>query len=171
MKLLVAKTEHMADILSIIEDGRQTLRELGIAQWQQKYPSIVDIEVDIQAGNSYLLLHNEQIIGTVALLTTEEIAYKDIHGGQWHATLPYLTIHRLAIAKHALGNGIGTVFLKKIEEMAQQKGRTYIRLDTHKKNERMKYIVEKNGYQFAGKVSYGNDFSCCAYDKLLGDSL
>lgn len=169
MKLLLAQTEHIADIMDIIEDGRQTLRELGIPQWQQSYPTQQTIVADIVAGNSYLLLKQNQLIGTVALLTTEEATYNHLKNGKWHSTRPYLTIHRLALAKSFLNKGIGSIFLKKIEEIALTKDRYSIRLDTHENNKPMRQLALKNGYQFAGKVNYGDIFDCFAYDKILGE--
>lgn len=170
MNIQLAKMNQLTEIMAVIEDGRHALKQRGLNQWQEAYPATSDIEADILANNSYILMVDGKLIGTVALICDGEAVYNSLRNGQWQrANEPYMTIHRLAIARRASGKGYGSLFLQQIEKIALQKGIFQIRLDTHEKNELMKRIAEKNGYRLAGIVSYGEDFDCFAYDKLLED--
>lgn len=167
MQLELAKTEQLQDIMTCIEDGRNALKKQGLYQWQEDYPSPTDILADLEAQNSYVLIEENQILGTVALVTGGEPVYETLTEGSWIYKAPYLTIHRMAISAAFSGKGIGTLFLQQIERVALDKGLRHIRLDTHEHNEPMQRIAEKCHYRYAGKVSYGEDFDCVAFEKEL----
>lgn len=155
--------------MELINDGIQTLRQLALDQWQDDYPTSSHITADILANNSYILSVDEKIIATVALVSTGETIYNQLQNGLWQSGEPYLTIHRLSIARHANGQGYGSQILQLIEQIAQQKELNTIRLDTYEENIPMKKLAEKNGYHFVGTITYSETVTCLAYDKLLED--
>lgn len=167
MQLIRANRAQLTNIMDIIEDGRRALNKLGLNQWQDGYPAIEDIQQDIEKQMSYVLIEDSTIIGTVALDPFGETAYENLFDGQWRFDMPYLTVHRMAIAEHVAAKGIGTQFLKRIEEIAIEKNIPQIRLDTHEENTVMQRVALKNDYVYAGKVNYGVDFDCFAYDKKI----
>lgn len=167
MQLVRANMEQLIDIMKVIADGRQALKNLGLEQWQDNYPSIEDIQADIENQMSYVLIEDSSIIGTVALDDRGEKAYDNLFDGEWHFDVPYLTVHRMAIAQHATLKGIGTKLLTLIEQIAIEKKIPQIRLDTHEENYVMQKVATKNNYVYAGKVNYGVDFDCLAYDKKV----
>lgn len=167
MQLVRANRTQLTRIMEIIEDGRRALNKMGLNQWQDGYPSIEDIETDIEKQMSYVLIEEYTIIGTVALDPYGEPAYDKLFDGQWRFNTPYLTIHRMAMAEHAAAKGIGTQLLQHIEQIAIDKGISQIRLDTHEDNVIMQRVAIKNGYVCVGKVNYGVDFDCFAYDKKI----
>lgn len=166
MLLIQANEEHITRIMEIIEDGRASLKQLGLPQWQNGYPDVTQLKQDITQQKSYVLINEQQLIGTVCLDHEGERAY-DALNGQWSSNLPYIAIHRMAIAKEAAAKGIGTQFLQAIEQVVKEQGFTQIRLDTHIHNVPMQRVAKKNHYRYVGNVSYGEQIPCYAYEKIL----
>lgn len=166
MQLEVARLEQLKEIMSVIEDGRLSLKELGLNQWQEEYPAPSDIENDIRLGISYALINNGEILATVALDDRGEPVYEKIDG-QWQDNSPYIAVHRMAVKRLHAHKGLGTKFLQLMEEVAKDKNISQIRLDTHENNTVMQKVASKNNYRYAGKVNYGVDFDCVAFDKIL----
>ena len=67
-----AKSTELDEIMLIIEDGREFLRQQGINQWQHGSPSKETIEQDIKEQTSYVYEIDRNIVAT-AMLTTIEI--------------------------------------------------------------------------------------------------
>ena len=54
--------------MKILKQAQNYLREQGIDQWQNNYPNKWVIKKDIDNNNSYVLLKDNIIIGTVAVI-------------------------------------------------------------------------------------------------------
>ena len=68
MILRKAVMDDLPLIMEIIDQARFYLKENGVDQWQDGYPSECDIKSDIAKGNSYVLVSEEMLIGTAAVI-------------------------------------------------------------------------------------------------------
>lgn len=139
-------------IISLLEDGKQFLREQGLPQWQNGYPNAQSVAKDIAMGQAYLLFANGSAAGTLALCYGAEPAYNTMVNGSWLTGGEYATIHRVAVAKACRGSKAAAVMLKRAEKIAKNKNLPAIRIDTHEDNLPMQRFLQKNGYIRCGTV-------------------
>lgn len=164
-------------ILQIIRQAQRRMAAAGSQQWQDGYPAAENIEADLEKGVGYVLHRstaasdgtdaatgrNEEVadgdnpVGAVvaygAIVFDGEPAYDHLDG-EWLTDGPYVVVHRLAVADEALGNGIGTEFLKRAERLARKRGIRAFRIDTNFDNRRMLRILDRLGFVRCGEVAY-----------------
>lgn len=75
----------------------------NLTQWNDGYPSVEIITEDIDNGNSYVFVENDEIVGTFAFIIGEDPTYQVIEDGEWHSSKIYGTIHRIASSGKAKG--------------------------------------------------------------------
>ena len=167
---IVFRTAHESDlstIWEIITFAKEVRRREGSSQWQDGYPVIDTIRLDIVDRKGYLLLFNDEVCGYMAVVLDGEPVYDDIEGC-WLSNRPYTTVHRMAVSSQAKGKGVGYTMLLKAEEISLAKSIYSIRVDTNYDNTAMLHIFEKLGYVYCGEVYYrGNPRK--AFEKLLFD--
>ena len=139
-------------IMNIISQAQNYFKEQGIDQWQNGYPNRQTIKQDIENGNSYVLLKDDIIVGTVAIIPGVEKTYESIYNGEWKSTGEYVTIHRIAIDSRYKRLGFATMVLDKVEEMCKNMGINSIRIDTHEENLPMQNLLKKNNYEYCGII-------------------
>lgn len=167
---IVFRTAHESDlstIWEIITFAKEVRRREGSSQWQDGYPDIDTIRLDIVDRKGYLLLFNDEVCGYIAVVLDGEPSYDDIEGC-WLSNRPYTTVHRMAVSSQAKGKGLGYTMLLKAEEISLANSIYSIRVDTNYDNTAMLHIFEKLGYVYCGEVYYrGNPRK--AFEKLLFD--
>jgi len=167
---IIFRTAHESDlstIWEIITFAKEVRRREGSSQWQDGYPDIDTIRLDIVDRKGYLLLFNDEVCGYMAVVLDGEPAYDDIDGC-WLSNRPYTTVHRMAVSSQAKGKGLGYTMLLKAEEISLANSIYSIRVDTNYDNTAMLHIFEKLGYVYCGEVYYrGNPRK--AFEKLLFD--
>ena len=166
MKLIETKEKHIIKVLSIYEDGRLSLKEKGVNQWQDEGPSLESLLVDMENNFSYVLVDGEEIVGTTAVTEGIDKTYLEIEGA-WLNGEDYVTVHRFAVSQKQRGKGYGKKMFQEIEELAKSKGIKNIRVDTHKDNENMKGLLESLGYKYCGIIRLENGDLRNAYQKEL----
>lgn len=166
----IRKTE-MSDIsavMHLIELARTTISILGIDQWQNNYPAQTDIENDIANGESYVVIDEEQIIGTFAMTVRPDPSYGEIEGAWKSDETPYLSLHRLTLApdhRRTYSNPkqrhSATAFLiDYVKQYAASCGISGgIRSDTHEGNIPMRKMLEGNGFEYCGVIHLNVDNS------------
>lgn len=76
-----AKTEEQNEIWKILEDAILRRKKDGSDQWQDGYPNPSVVENDIEKGNGFVLLdEQENILGYAAILINYEPEYANIKG-------------------------------------------------------------------------------------------
>lgn len=146
-----AKTIDIDEILDIIRDGKEYLKEQKLTQWQGVYPDKNDILKDINNKVGYVLLKDNVVIGYFVLSFEEELSYKEIKG-RWINNQPYSSIHRTAIKKEYRNQGLAKYIFKFSEEISISNGYFEIKIDTSLGNLPMRHLIEKNGYKYCGIV-------------------
>ena len=161
-------------VMAIIEEARRTIAALGIDQWQNGSPNRAMIEEDVALGQGYCVEGDGTIIGTFALIPNGEPTYDRIYDGKWQTpdhktdgTVSYLAIHRVAISVACRGSGVSTAMIRYAEEYARIRGKTSLRIDTHRGNVVMRRMLEKHGFTHCGVIYLQNGDERVAYEKVL----
>jgi len=150
-----ATTDDINAILSIVRDAQLSLRELGIDQWQDGYPSRDVILEDIAKGVGRVLCNdNNEVEGYAAIVLGGEEAYNQIPAEQWNTPTEYVVVHRLCVAQHARRSGVAIELMKYAAECARRAGMSAFRIDTHRGNTRMLSMLEKLGFRYVGIIYY-----------------
>ena len=139
-----AKSTELDEIMLIIEDGREFLRQQEINQWQHGSPSKETIEQDIKEQTSYVYEIDRNIVAT-AMLTNYDRDYEN-YPTLWSKCDNYLVINRVATLKNIRNQGIGRQFLSAIVEFVKKENIDYIRIDTHKDNKIMRKFLSDFGF-------------------------
>lgn len=159
----------LADIpamMDIIHDAQKALRSQGVDQWQNGYPNEAQLEKDIAADGACILLENDLVIATMALLPGPDPTYGWINGA-WLADTPYFVIHRLAVRSDFKGSGVAARMLCEAEAICQSAGLSSIRVDTHHDNQPMQRFLHKNGFTPCGDIRLADGAPRIAFEKLL----
>lgn len=167
MEFRIAMESDIDNIMDIIKQAQDFLKNQGIDQWQDNYPNYETIKNDIKNNNCYVLLKDNTIVGTVAAIFGEEKTYKNIYNGKWISDKEYLTIHRLAISSNYRRLGLSYLILRKIEELCIHKNIYSIKVDTHEENIPMQIFLKKAGFQYCGIIYLENDDKRIAFEKIL----
>ena len=145
-----AKSTELDEIMLIIEDGREFLRQQGINQWQHSSPDKETIKQDIKNQTSYVYEIDRNIVAT-AMLTNYDSDYEN-SPTLWSKCDNYLVIHCMATLKNIRNQGIGRQFLSAIVEFAKKENIDYIRIDTHKDNKIMRKFLSNFGFVELGEI-------------------
>lgn len=143
MEIRLAKKEEITDILSIIEERCNWLKENGIHQWANNYVGKYNanyFEKAMIMHKLFIVKQGGEIVGSF-LLKEEDKTY-------WNNIEPAYYIHHLATK---LGyKGVGAEILTYIEKLARENKKEYIRLDCKKSNIELNQYYQNQGFQYKG---------------------
>lgn len=134
-------------IMYLLDCGREIMRASGNPnQWPVGKPSREQIERDIAAGVSYLVIDGDIAVGTFAFILGPDPTYAYIEGGEWtDDTLPYYVVHRMASTAEA--RGIFSTAIGYAKERCES-----LRIDTHHDNKIMQHNLKKHGFAECGVI-------------------
>jgi RimJ/RimL family protein N-acetyltransferase len=167
MEFRMADYKDIDSIMNIIFKAQENFRSKKIDQWQNNYPNYDIIREDIKNKNSYVLLKDGVIIGTVYLSFDGEPTYEKIYKGQWLSNRQYAVIHRMAVDSEYKGLGLASLMMKYMEDICLNKNIHSIKVDTHSENLSMQKSLEKNGYKYCGIIYLEDGNERVAFEKLL----
>ena len=165
MKIRKSKLKDLDRIMEIYAFARDFMAKNGNPnQWgPTNWPPRELIQKDIESGNSYVCLNDEdEIIATFFFNQGKDIepTYLEITDGTWIDNSPYGVIHRLA--GDSSEKGIGSFCIN----WAYSKCK-HIRIDTHIDNIVMQKLVEKLGFIHCGTIYVEQDnYPRLAYEKI-----
>ena len=145
-----AKAADYDDVMDVYARARVFMAANGNpTQWGDSSPDAHVVMSDMEK-NGYVVVEDNQIIGAFYF---EEDAYEPVYDsidGAWPDDAPYAVIHRCAVRNSS--KGIGQFIL---DWCFGRYGN--IRIDTHRNNVPMKNLLNKNGFEYCGKVQYNKD--------------
>lgn len=142
-------------IMNIVHEAQLSLRELGIDQWQDGYPSHEVIRHDIDNGVGHILLNDDNIIiGYAAIVLSGEETYKQLDPSEWHTTDEYVVVHRLCVSTSKCRCGGATQLMHYAANVARTNGINSFRIDTHRGNIRMLTMLAKLCFEYCGIIYY-----------------
>lgn len=84
-------------IVAIYDQARAYMANEGnYTQWGFGYPDSDIVRSDVESLNSYVIVADDEIVGTFYFSVEDDLTYRVIEGGVWGGDSPYGVIHRLA---------------------------------------------------------------------------
>lgn len=157
-------------IWEIIGQAKEQMRRLNSKQWDDNYPALEIIMQDIKYSNGYVFCRKNRVIAYGVISFDGEPVYNDING-KWANNLPYMIVHRLAIADEMKRQGIAKRFMQKAEEVSRRKGIYSFRVDTNFDNEYMLRLIDTLGFEYTGEVYYRGNNTRKAFEKSIRPTL
>ena len=168
MSAILFRTAHKKDVPSIWKLLQDAIYRRGIEgsnQWQDGYPNLDILEKDVENEHGFVLTHNEQIVGYIALLINDEPEYQRLEG-QWKTNGDFVVFHRLAVSQQFLGKGLAKRLFLEVERFAFSRNIYSIKADTNHDNKPMLHLFDARGYIRCGRV-YFRGSPREAYEKVL----
>ena len=126
---------------------------INYPKWMYKiYPSEISVREMTAAGEQYLCMDGEKIIGAFALNAEPQGNYQK---ARWSRVLPkgsYMVLHALAIDPQSQRQGLGTEMIRFCADKARAEGYQTIRIDVVPTNTPARRLFEKNGFVYVGDV-------------------
>ena len=167
MEFRKAVESDVNSIMNIIKQAQSYFKEHGIDQWQDGYPNIETIRNDISNKYGYVLLKDNNVIGTAAVSFDGEKTYDFIYDGKWLSNNEYAVIHRIAVDSNYKGLGFASLIIKNVEKICLSKGVHSIKIDTHRGNKSMQRLLKKNGFEYCGIIYLDDKSERIAFEKTL----
>jgi len=161
-----AKQPDAERIWQIIMQAKEQMRRMNSRQWQDGYPAVENIANDIENGYGYVLCQEDRVIAYGAVIFDGEPTYNNIQG-KWLTDLPYVVLHRLAVADEMKNRGVATAFMQKVMELAKQKGIGSFRIDTNFDNLYMHKMLYALDFTYCGEIFTARNQQRNAYEKVL----
>ena len=164
-----ATYDDIPGIMRVIDYARNRMLAEGKKQWDASYPLQSHITADIEAGYAYVLCndHTLEITAYGAVIFDGEQAYNNLIEGKWLSDMPYVVLHRIAVAKEARNHGTATRFMCEIEQLMREKGIHSFRIDTNYDNTAMLHLLDKQGFSYCGEVVYNGTKTRMAFEKII----
>lgn len=147
MQVRNAKSEDLAEVMRCVEAARNYMRANGNPhQWTDGYPSEELLTNDIKNQQLYVCVgDDDKIHGVFAFIIGADPTYAYIENGAWLNDEPYGAIHRIGSDGEAKG-----IFAAAINYCKGQIKN--LRIDTHEKNQTMRYLLAKHGFKEVGTI-------------------
>lgn len=172
MEHRLAEFSDIDRIMEIIAEAQAFMKESGVDQWQDGYPTREAFESDINKRCCHVFLVKSKIAGVISILFEPEECYGHVEDGAWLTdTLTYAVFHRSAVGKEYRGTGIANEMLSYADNITKENGFNSLRGDTHRDNKAMRGLLAKRGFTHCGTIylknikSPKNERVC--YEKLL----
>ena len=164
MILRQTKLEDISRVMEIINQAKCYFKENGIDQWQDGYPNEETIKRDIEKNEAYVLVDEDQIIGTCMVTINGETSYNHIDG-KWLLNSPYICVHRIAVDNNCKGKGLASTILDQV--VAMYPDYHSVRMDTHNDNLSMQKFLTKYGFKHCGTITLASGALRRAYEKRI----
>lgn len=162
-----ATSSDIESILLITKACARHMISNGIYQWNEHYPNAEAFQNDIKRDELYVLINENDILGSVVISTLMDDEYNNI---QWLTPNDKnIYIHRLAVHPDYQGRGFAQKLMDFAEKFALEHGYRSIRLDTFSQNNRNQKFYELRGYKRLGSIYFPKQsehpFYC--YERVL----
>ena len=157
----------LSKIIQITQACAKHLCEIGIFQWNEKYPSLKAFEKDLSNEELFVLEIEDDVIGAIVISTRKDKVYEPIDWLTEDSTNGYL--HRLCVHPKHQGTGHARALLDFAETHLKELVAVSVRLDTFSRNLRNNKLYEARGYRRLGDVYFEqkSPFPFHCYEKLL----
>lgn len=160
-----AEINDITPIWAILQQSINRRKKDGSTQWQDGYPNLETVKTDVEKDQNYVLIQDDKIIATAALIFNYEPAYDEIEG-KWLSDGEFLVVHRVGVSDEVAGKGFAKKLFMILEDFAKENDIFSIKVDTNFDNVPMLKILEKLGYTYCGEV-YFRGSARKAFEKLL----
>lgn len=153
-----ATLDELPTITQIFLEAKAFLKASGSPQWQNGAPNQATFKEDIQRGQCYVLIVDDQIGGMSSLVLDPDPNYQVIYEGSWQDyTAPYIAIHRVATSAKFRGHHLSETLFACLFSVIYAQGIRHVRIDTHAQNKIMQHIAQKMGFSYRGIIEIQNE--------------
>ena len=142
-KTILSEPSDLEQLQEIFVLATDHLLEQGIKQWNYTYPIKKDLLRDINRKESYKLVVDQSIAGTVCINEEQDEQYQNI---TWVYHGKILVIHRVAVHPKFYGNGFGKELCAFAIQYAKHHNYDAIRLDAYSGNPFSNRVYERLGF-------------------------
>lgn len=147
-----ANRNDLPEIVLMVQNAICVMEDNHIHQWDELYPTEEDFENDIQNGDLYVGILEEQIAIVFGL---NQECDEDYQYGEWmHPERPYYVIHRLCVNPVFQHRGVASKAMQYIEDLLKDMGAQAIRLDVFSSNPYSQKLYASAGYVKTGTVEW-----------------
>ncbi len=139
-------------VMEVIESARSAMLADGLKQWnlEDGYPTSDTMLNDIKNGDLYVNTIEGSIAGCMML--SEEIDHNYNIENFWPNDVKYISIHRIAVKEEFLNKGIAKGLFEYAENYSRVNNISEIRIDTHKRNQKMIKLLKTLDYTYVGEI-------------------
>ncbi len=147
-----ATREDLAEIMRLFAAATRRMDELGIPQWDERYPTQDDLSGDLARDELYVGLLDGAIACSFTLSPRCDPEYAD---GNWqYPKLRFSVIHRLCVHPDFQNRGVAKQAICFLEDTLLADGIQAIRLDAFSRNPYALRLYERLGYHKTGEVIF-----------------
>jgi len=146
-----AEARDTDEVLALFAQAVAHMREAGIDQWDERYPSAELLRGDIESGEMYVLERGGDILSVVVINEDQDGEYAQ---GDWRCGGRAAVIHRLCVHPRFQHQGVAAETMRRAERLIAERGCDCIRFDAFTQNPYALRLYERLGYRRAGEVSF-----------------
>ena len=166
--MIIRKAENNAldDIMQVYKSCVSSMISLGIDQWDETYPNPGIIEQDLEIGDYYVGLIDNEIVAGIKIDSVQDPTYLTI---DWvDKTNNFMVVHRLCSKTEVWNQGVGKKMMDFAESLAKKNNCVSMRLDTYINNPKAIAFYKRLGYNQLGniKLKSHKDIYYC-FEKIL----
>ncbi|MEG0071081.1 MAG: EamA family transporter [Raoultibacter sp.] len=173
----IASRDDVDGIGKLLDDGREAIEALDIKEGRKKYPSSRRLMHSIKNQTTYVIENTDgEMIGVFAVSNAADKNYSKISEGQWLTASPvenptYSELHWVSVGAESRRRGVGMFILDTADRIAHKAGKLSIRADIYEKNEPMRALLIKHGYEECGVIRFrdylGREKHRSIFEKML----
>ncbi|MCM3783481.1 GNAT family N-acetyltransferase [Neobacillus mesonae] len=162
IEVLPASLTDSSDILELWKGSARWIQSKGINQWHPDEFSLIMVEEMMEKDDLefFLAKINGRAVGTLYISWSDPVLW-----GELDDSLSSGYIHRFAVSRDHMGEGIGRELLIWAENYIRSKGKHQIRLDCMADNERLNQYYIESGYTFIKRLHWENGWKINLYEK------
>lgn len=148
-----ARIDDIPEVSKIYEKIIKDHEEGGCAiSWVRGvYPTEKTARQALNQGELYVGEYQGQICSSAIINQRQLDVYEKVNWRYPAADEKILVLHTFGVDPDFSRKGIGKAFIRFYERLAEEKGCSYLRLDTSACNERAQTMYKKLGYEIVGK--------------------
>lgn len=152
MLIRLATPDDLPALVRLLKRIIPLMREAGNFQWDDHYPNETVFRQDIAKDQLWVADIDGQLAGVAALTEDQEPEYAQVG---FDLSQRAIVTHRLAVDPAFRGQGVGAALLAQAEQIARERGITFLRIDTNSENQATQTLFPKLGYTYAGEITLG----------------
>ncbi|GAB4024529.1 GNAT family N-acetyltransferase [Spirosoma koreense] len=166
MTIRLATPADITALLALIKGVVPLMQASGNFQWDDHYPNETVFSTDIAKGQLWVADIDGQLAGVAALTEDQEPEYAQVG---FDLSQRAVVTHRLAVDPAFRGQGVAAALLNQAEQIALERGISFLRIDTNSENQVTQKLFPKLGYEYAGAItlSFRPGLRFLAYEKKL----
>ena len=146
----MATQDDAAQVLSLYERAKSD----ALCVWNDSYPSMTEIEHDLETKNLYVMTDGSKVIGAISVVPENEL-----DGFDCWSCKDGKEIARVVIDKTCQGRGLSSEMVQSIVPILRKNGCKAIHLSVVKTNIPAYQTYVKAGFAVVGEAQmYGNDY-------------